>query len=295
MAFVTVHGGQNVSIGNQSDTVTVYGPGPATVHAGTGDSYFIYYDGGKAAVGNGNNSIYMQGNGTINAGSGNNNIVELNWANDTISVGAGNDNIWLWSDAKVTEQGAGGNDTIHLAVGNDTIGVQGHATVVGQAGWSSFGSATIAGGELVVKQSHPGGNQANIGTSYDSAVGGHITMMGGAAPTEFLGGTGTTVMLGGSGSDTFQGGSGHDTMTGGTGPNAFEFVAKDAGGHHVITNFTSGDQLYVEGLSLSYLQSHNDITTSGGNTTINIDGGKTSIVLQGFTGLTSSEVITHKP
>jgi Ca2+-binding RTX toxin-like protein len=295
MAFVTVFGGQKVNIGNQSDTVRVYGPGPATVHAGNGDSWFRYYDGGKAVVGNGDNSIYMSGNGVIQAGTGNNDIVELGTAHDSISVGAGQDTLWLWSNAKVTEHGKLGQDTIHVAVGNDTIFTQGEATVMGQAGWSSFGSATVMGGELIVHQSHPGGVQENIGTTTEFAVSGHITMQGGSSPTEFVGGKGSSVMLGGSGSDTFVGGSGHDTMTGGTGANVFEFVPHEKGGQHVISNFVSGDQLYVEGYSLSYLQSHNEITTSGGNTTITIDGGMTSIELKGFTSLTSSEVITHKP
>jgi hypothetical protein len=52
--------------------------------------------------------------------------------------------------------------------------------------------------------------------------------------------------------------------------------------------------MYVEGYSLSYLQSHHDISTQGGNTYISIDGGKTSIELKGFTGLNSSEITTHK-
>jgi Ca2+-binding RTX toxin-like protein len=293
--FVTVHGGQNVGIGNQSDTVRVYGPGPATVHAGNGDSWIKYEAGGKAYFGNGNNSIYMNGNGTIVAGSGNNDIVELNTDNDKINFGAGNDTLWLWSDANVTEKGVLGHDTIHVAVGNDTINVQGQATVVGQAGWSSFGSATINGGKLIIQQSHPGNNQANIGVSTDIAVSGQITMMGGAAATDFIAGSGTTVMIGGSGSDTFVGGSGADTMTGGSGPNVFEFLANEKGGQHVITNFASGDQLYLEGESFNYLQSHSDISSSGGNTTITLDGGATTIELKGVSSLSSSDIITHKP
>ena len=67
------------------------------------------------------------------------------------------------------------------------------------------------------------------------------------------------------------------------------------GGQHVIQNFVSGqDQLYIEGHSLSWLQSHHDISTSGGNTYISIDGGKTTIELQGVTSLNPSDVTTHK-
>ena len=43
----------------------------------------------------------------------------------------------------------------------------------------------------------------------------------------------------------------------------------------------ASDKLYLEGHSLSYLQSHGDITHSGGNTYISLDGGATKIELTG--------------
>ena len=119
--------------------------------------------------------------------------------------------------------------------------------------------------------------------------------MGSYGPTEFVGGSGSAVFKG-TGNDTFIGGSGHDTMVAGSGHNVFEFLASEKGGQHVIQNFVSGhDQLYVEGYTLSYLQSQHDITTHGGNTYISIDGGKTSIELQGVTNLHNSDITTHKP
>jgi Ca2+-binding RTX toxin-like protein len=93
---------------------------------------------------------------------------------------------------------------------------------------------------------------------------------------------------------TITGGAGGDTLTGGAGKNLFEFLSADSGGAHTITNFVSQDQLYVNGYSLSYLAAQHDISVQGGNTFINIDGGKTSIELKGFTGLNSSEIVTHK-
>jgi hypothetical protein len=75
----------------------------------------------------------------------------------------------------------------------------------------------------------------------------------------------------------------------------FEFLSSEKGGQHVVQNFVSGDQLYVEGHSLSYLQSHGDIKSHGGNTYISIDGGKTTIELQGVKSLSSSDITTHKP
>ena len=159
--------------------------------------------------------------------------------------------------------------------------------------------------------------QAVIAVLAVTAVSGNVTMTGGLFPNEMIGGTGATTMRGGFSSDTFvggvgpnsstymQGGLGPDTFIGGSGPetmvgglsrNLFEFLPTAAGGKTVITNFVSGhDQLYLEGNSLSYLVSQGDVVTTGHNTTITLDGGKTTIELQGVTNLKISDVTTHKP
>jgi len=128
-----------------------------------------------------------------------------------------------------------------------------------------------------------------------AALSGHATLVGGDHCTQFVGGTGSVVMHGGSGNDTFVGGAGHAMMSGGTGHNLFEFVSGEKGGTNLITNFVSGhDKLYLEGQSLSYLQSHGDISVSHGNTFISLDGGATTVELKGFTHLTSHDITTHK-
>jgi Ca2+-binding RTX toxin-like protein len=160
----------------------------------------------------------------------------------------------------------------------------GNATIQG-----AFGGASISGGAVTF--TNAGYATHTMGT----ALSGNVTLIGGEYLNQFVGGAGNTLMVGGLGPDTFVGGSGHDTMTGGTSSNLFEFLSTASGGQHVITNFVAGsDQLYLEGQSLAYLQSHSDITTSGGNTYISLDGGATSIELKGFTGLSSSDVTTHK-
>jgi Ca2+-binding RTX toxin-like protein len=185
----------------------------------------------------------------------------------------------------IFQHGLSGHDTITLGSGNDTIFEQGHATVTG-----AFGSATIAGGKFEFGQWH--------GVTEEIAHGGKATLVGGGGPTEFVGGRGSVSMVGGSGADTFVGGTGHDTMTGvgGSSGNMFEFLETQRGGHHVITNFTSGqDQLYLEGHSLAYLAKYNDVSSHDGNTYITLDGGKTTIELQGVAGLKDSDITTHKP
>ena len=120
--------------------------------------------------------------------------------------------------------------------------------------------------------------------------------MGGKGPQEFIGGTGNVKMDGGQGNATLIGGSGHDTMLGGAGHDVFAFVWAGQGGQHLIKDFVHGqDKLYLEGHSLSWLESHNAISTHNGNTYISLDNGLTTVEVKGVTHLSNSDVTTHKP
>jgi Ca2+-binding RTX toxin-like protein len=255
--------------------------GNATVKAGSGNDTVNITGNGKIIIGNGNDVLTIGKHGNVQAGNGNDSITVHRGG--AITVGGGNDTISLYGHhGSIHQLGAGGHDTINLGSGNDTIFEQGSASVYG-----SFGSATVVGGELKFSSHH--------GVGVESAVDGSATLMGGTGRNEFIGGSGTTVMNGGHGNDTFVGGSGHDTMMGGSSHNIFEFLHSGAGGQHVISNFVHGmDKLYLEGHSLSYLQSHGDITHSGGNTFIHLDGGATQIELTGVNSLSASDVTTHK-
>lgn len=258
--------------------------------SGGGKASVVVYGNGTVYAGNGDDTITINGVGSVLAGNGNDSVSIWD-SGSTINVGKGNDTLTLRSGGVINQTGSSGHDTINLGYGSDTIYEQGHATVYGSNDAGRFGSATINGGEL--QASYTSGATAG-GVETEIAVSGKMTLLGSGACTEFVGGTGSSVFIGGHASDTFVGGSGHDTMIGGTGYNQFEFLSTEAGGQHVISNFVSGDKLYIEGYSLSYLESHNDIKTHGGNTYISIDGGKTTIELKGFTGLSSSDVTTHK-
>jgi Ca2+-binding RTX toxin-like protein len=260
--------------GGGNHNVNVYS---GTVALGNGNNLVNISGVGQVTVGNGRDTISIGNNGTVSAGSGNDRIAVQGYGR--ISVGGGNDTLTINKSGQIIETGASGHDTINLGSGSDTIVVQGQATVSGAAngyGRGALGSATIAGGSLIV-------NHLSTAVTQDIAVAGKITVIGGAAASEFIGGSGSTLMKGGSGHDTFIGGSGHDTMTGSGNHNVFEFLAANQGGQHVITNFVSTDQLNVEGHALSYLISHHDVTYSDGNTYITVDGGKTTIELQGVT------------
>jgi Ca2+-binding RTX toxin-like protein len=232
-----------------------------------------------------NFDITVYGKGTVISGSGNDKIAITD--KGKIVVGAGNDTLSLLKGGLISQLGAAGRDTIHIGSGTSTIFEQGHATVAGLHHSDAFGSATIFGGELKVTESHS--------VTQDIAVSGKMTLLGSAAPTEFVGGKGSTSMVGGNGNDTFIGGTGHETMVGGKGHDLFEFLGADKGGHALIKDFVSGqDQLYLEGHTLSYLEKHGDISTHGGNTFISLDGGKTTIELQGVTHLKASDITTNK-
>jgi Ca2+-binding RTX toxin-like protein len=225
--------------------------------------------------------ITVYGKGTVIAGGGSDSITITD--KGKIVVGAGQDTLSLYKGGKISQLGSAGRDTIHIGTGTTTIYEQGHATVTGPYSSGAFGSATIFGGELKVRESH--------GVTKEIAVSGKMTLLGSAAPTEFVGGSGSTSMVGGTGSDTFVGGTGHETMVGGAGKDLFEFFSADKGGQAVIKDFVSGqDQLYLEGHTLSYLEKHGDISTHGGNTFISLDGGKTTIELQGITSLKASDI-----
>jgi hypothetical protein len=272
------------------------------------------------SISGGSGDVRVHGDGTVVAGAGNYTIDATgNWhinqygsgGHDTINLGHGHDTI--------TEAG---HATVYGAFGSATI--QGGTIEVAHVGGASDGSdhdhdhrhdqgddrshgrfgAHQGDDDRRHHDARPdgscghdkGGGAGSSHPYYEAiAVSGNATLLGGDHCTQFVGGTGNVVMQGGTGNDTFVGGSGHTTMTGGSGHNVFEFTSQHAGGTDVITNFVSGqDHLYLEGQSLCYLQSHGDVTVSHGNTWITLDGGKTTIELKGFSGLTGHDITGHK-
>ena len=231
--------------------------------------------------------VTVYGNGSVSAGNGNDTIYVGGTGH--VTVGGGHDFIGIGNGGVITQHGTSGRDTISLGNTHDTISTQGSATVTGPFGTLGlFGSATVNGGELQVGQN-------SDSTLKLTAVHGDVTITGGSVPTEMIAGSGTNLLKGGVGADTFIGGTGSSTLVGGSGQDVFEFLAKNAGGTDVIKNFVSGcDDLYLEGHSFSWLKNAGDITDKNGNTYIKLDGGKTTIELQGVT-LKSWDVTTHKP
>ena len=111
-----------------------------------------------------------------------------------------------------------------------------------------------------------------------------------------IGGSGETDMKGGFGDDTFVGGAGADTMVGGHGHNVFEFLNKDAAARTSSrTSYPVRTSCTWKASRWSFLEKAGDVSVSGGNTFITLDGGHTHIELQGTTSLKPWDVTTHKP
>jgi hypothetical protein len=212
--------------------------------------------------------VHIYGNGTVHAGTGNDSI-RID-GNGTIEVGSGKDHLTLEGSGKIVEHASlnhHGHDTINLGSGNDTILEAGRATVHG-----AFGHATVQGGKFEFYDHHGHGQVDEIARS------GKATMVGGSHDTKFV-----------------VAGTAQATMIGGSGNNLFEITGHKHTGTDVIKNFVHGhDKLYLEGHSLSYYQAHGDVKVSHGSTFITLDGGKTTVELKGFVGLTSSDVTQHK-
>jgi len=157
----------------------------------------------------------------------------------------------------------GGHDTINLGSGHDTVFQHGQASVYAQLG------VTMAGGH-------------HLGD-----VGGIATLVGGGHTSQFGDDGKSGFKLG---LDTSAGGLSHD-MTGSAG----KVFAMLSSGHQVISNFVAGhDHLYLEGHDLAYLTQHHDVSSSGGNTFITLDGGATTIELKGVSSLHNADITTHK-
>ena len=75
-----------------------------------------------------------------------------------------------------------------------------------------------------------------------SGVGSFTTITGSGQDDRLFGTDGANYIDGRSGNDYLNGGAGNDTLTGGSGFD--QFVLKSGGGHDVITDYQSGEDIY---------------------------------------------------
>ncbi|MDL2405814.1 VCBS domain-containing protein [Rhizobium calliandrae] len=208
---------------------------------------------------------------TIIGGSGDD-IIRTGTGSDTIDAGAGNDKIYLSADiADAAAYGprsfdlgagikidvsldhmSGTGDSVNGGAGDDTLYLQGYGTNGYVLDYRSTSGLQLQGVEHIV------GTDSNdliaVSKTYMSdAVGGGVTIDGGAGDDVIFGGAGNDTLIGGAGNDTIVAGTGNDTILGGTGSDKIYYTVGsgtdriDGGATLVGGKETDTDELHIVG------------------------------------------------
>ena len=283
--------------GDASLNVTITGSAN-TVQAGSGTS---------AILSGGSGGVILSGSV---AGSGSLVVIETG-NNNTIVGGANPTTVTATTRLATAVFGGSGSMTFVGGLGTATVmGGSGAVSVTAGSGGvvfnaSGLGSATVDSGTGSVTIFGAAGTVENLtGTMPGSASHPNFAVAGpgnetvnaaNSASSNWLSvnteaASASTTLIGGSGADTLIAGSapGSVTMTGGAGSDAFVFFKQAVGGaHHVISDFTAADAVYIEGYgagSSGALQAGATAGTGGLMLTLN-DG--TTITFSNLTSQTA--------
>ena len=237
---LTFAGVEHLALTSLADGDTVFGSG--------GDDVMMFGGRGSQAHGRGGADLigYIPNDAaTLDGGEG----------NDTLQVDAGNNVLYFIVDrfdGSVDDgqlsvltgfetfyaTGGAAADIAAFAAGDDAfVGLFGEDTCFG-----NFGNDALFGGRGTDSLIGGGGEDVLIGG------GGEDVLIGGGQNDALYGGDGDDRLIGGRGSDVMDGGAGcdrillylgDDTVTGGDGADKFIFN-RDQSGHHLLTDFTSG-------------------------------------------------------
>jgi Ca2+-binding RTX toxin-like protein len=192
-----------------------------------GSEYFSEYGYDGVALGMGGNDTLIAGYNTtvIDGGDGDDivdgrNSLYLHEADG----GAGNDTIYI--NTIGVAFGGDGDDTIYSE--GETHGGSGNDTILLSSG---YGYGAFATGD--------GGNDQITGSDRGDLI------QGNDGNDILFGGAGDDELDGGADADVLRGDTGNDTLTGGTGNDLFQFG--QGGGHDIITDFTVGDVVQIDG------------------------------------------------
>ena len=249
-----------------------------------GHSLILGSGGANEAVLLGNTSVTFQasaGSGTV-VGGGGNDLVVITASNPgqwDVTLGGGDDTVYATGSGLQLVNAGPGHNQIVLGAGSVQLQLNGDDTV-----FAGSGSSTItAAGDTRALVHGASGDLVYIGGSEAA------TVLGGSGSETLFGGSGTDVFQGGSGNDAFFAGTGSETVTGGSGANVFDFVKGRAGGHELITNFNSAEQLTLTGYASGSVAS---VAVVSGSTVITLSD-STQITLQNFTGLKPGSNINY--
>ncbi len=262
-------GNYTIALGDGNDSVDVSG-GSNLIFTGAGHNQVELYGGRTTVWSSGSDTINAESDDVVGLnGSGS----DVSAGEDTLVVdnGVGNSVQTGSLTSETIFGGASGQytygpgDTTIVGGANDTISGGGtstrpaHANIFGGVNTVVDLNTFLASFTFIAD---PGRNATLVGVNSDAVFGadgatisyanmeglsyliagsGNETLNGaGASGSPELFGGGGTALIGGSGGDTAIAGTGNDTITGGSGgANLFIFSNGAAGGHDVITDFTS--------------------------------------------------------
>jgi Ca2+-binding RTX toxin-like protein len=316
----TVSGAYDLVVSPNASTTGSYqisavSSGITTINAGSGATAQTIPSGSNYVSTAGANTIFASGGATtINSATGSpvifGNTSSLNFvggsgaatviggtAKNTVTGGSGS--LVLFAVSTTTFTAGAGAATV--------IGGQGGLTATLGAGGGAVFGGTGATNSLFVAAGSTG-NAALVGTGdgdvlTDAGAGQDFLVAGAGAETldasrstgklnAFFGGSGADSIVGGAGQSFFLTGSGNETLTGGTGLSEFVFLSGSTTRVDTITNFNSGDILAVFGYgtnAAANVFAAKTVTSSG--TTLKLTD-NTTIVLQGFTNLSQSNLVS---
>lgn len=225
-------------------------------------------------------------------GSSYGDFLEGDATNNTILGGRGDDTI----------KGGGGADTIAGGDGIDTAGYADSSEGVNVSLATGRGSGGTAEGdeltsiENLVGSAHNDSLEGNASANTLSGFGGSDTLRGGGGADTLDGGDGNDALDGGLQHDELFGGTGADILTGGADSDYFFFHTADsgrfsAGQADVITDFTDGDRIYLEG---SYtFAGAGDTTPNAGEYAVSWNADVNGWILSWNNGGTVHDVLVH--
>jgi Ca2+-binding RTX toxin-like protein len=213
----------------------------------------------KLALGNPsiqNGSIFSFGNRTTKNGSSNSDVIAGTANNDTINAGDGNDLIDAGTGRNTIDGGAG-IDTVSYAGSSSAmkVNLQGLFANSDRTNDTLFDIENVVGSKLddfIIGNDKNNTLIGGVGNDILDGGRGNDILDGGTGNDTLLGGVGDDLLRGGDGDDLLRGDAGSDILTGGTGKDTFVINSRD--GSDIITDFSKGDTLRIEGDALKGAQ-----------------------------------------
>jgi Ca2+-binding RTX toxin-like protein len=266
---------------------TIHGhDGADDIYGGDGDDHLDGDDGDDYLVGD-------QGDDLLNGGNDSDILVGGTGA-DTLNGGDNSDYL-DGLEGPDTMSGNDGDDTIQADAGDfDTIdGGSGTDQLIFHAETFGHGVTIDISDPATTEETSDGTSIVNmdqllfIGSNFiDNVTAGakDDELHGRAGGDTLRGGNGDDLIYGGAGADRIEGGNGDDDLTGGA--RGDKFVFADNGGHDTVRDFESGNDV-LDLTQVSGVDSFSDLDLTDQGSSVEVDYGTGSFVLQGVSSISS--------